>query len=82
MSGSIPIWKKDIQGKPMLPQGNLPLVVMAEFVKAHKEVISGFKNYIRFWQNLGNGSSVPRDYRPVIDYWSNAVEELGKPILS
>lgn len=66
-SGSIPLWKKDVEGKPMLPQGNPPLVPMEKFVKAHEEVISGLKNYIRFWQNLGNGSCVPRYYRPVID---------------
>ena len=81
-SGSIHIWKKDVEGKPMLPQGNPPLVPMANFVKAHEEVILGLKNYIRFWENLGNGSSVPRYYRPVIDYWSNVIQELGKPILS
>ena len=72
-SGSIHIWKKDVEGKPMLPQGNPPLVPMANFVKAHEEVILGLKNYIRFWENLGNGSSVPRYYRPVIDYWSNVI---------
>ena len=66
----------------MLPQGNPPLVPMEKFVKAHEEVIFRLKNYIRFWQNLGNGSGVPRYYRPVIDYWSNVIQELGRPILS
>ena len=64
-SGSICLWKTDPQGNPMLPHGDPPLVPMAEYVKAHEEVISGLKNYIKFWQNLGNGSSVPRYYRPV-----------------
>ena len=40
------------------------------------------KNYVRFWEKPGNGTGVPRYYRPVIDYWSNVIEELGKPIRS
>ena len=81
-SGSIRLWKTDTEGKPMLPHGDPPLVPMVEYVKAHEEVILGLKNYIKFWQNLGNGSSVLRYYRPVIDYWSKVIEEIGKPIIS
>ena len=81
-SGSIRLWKTDTEGKPMLPHGDPPQVPMAEYVKAHEEVILGLKNYIKFWQNLGNGSSVPRYYRPVIDYWSKVIEEIGKEIIS
>ena len=81
-SGSIRLWKIDSEGKPMLPQGNPPLVPIAQYVKAHEEVILGLKNYIRFWQNLGNGVNVPGYYRPVIDYWSKMIEEIGKEIIS
>ena len=55
---------------------------MVQYVKAHEEVILGLKNYIRFSQNLGNGSSVRRYSRPVIDYWSNVIEEIRKEIVS
>ena len=40
------------------------------------------KGYIKFWQNLSTGLDVPRYYCPVIGYWSNVIEELGKPIQS
>ena len=66
----------------MLPQGNPPSLPMAKFVKAHDEVISGLKNYIRFWQNLSNGPNMPRYYSLVIDYWSAVIEELGKPAIT
>ena len=79
---SIHIWKRDADGKPMLPQGNPPLLPMAKFVKAHDEVISELKNYIRFWQNLSNGPNMPRYYSLVIDYWSAVIEELGKPAIT
>ena len=48
----------------------------------HAKIISGLKGYIKFWQNLSSGSFVLRYYRLVIDYWSNVIEELGKPIHS
>ena len=48
----------------------------------HAKIISGLKGYIKFWQNLSSGSFVPRYYMLVIDYWSNVIEELGKPIHS
>ena len=67
-SGSICLWKTDNEGKPMLPKGDPPLLAMAQHIKMHKEVISGLKGYINFWQNLSNGSFVPRYYRLVIDY--------------
>lgn len=65
-----------------LPTGNPPLLPMAEYVKGHEDVILGIKSYIKFWQNLGNGSFVPRYYKRVIDYWINVIQELNKPITS
>ena len=78
-SNSICLWKTDSEGKPRLPKGDPPLLAMAEHIKMYEEVISRLKGYIKFWQNLSNGSFVPRYYRPVIDYWSNVIKEIGKP---
>ena len=78
--GGISLWKKNSEGKPMLPHGNPPLLPMAEYVKGYIDVISGIKAYVKFWEKLGSGVSAPRYYRPVIDYWNNVIQDLGKPI--
>ena len=80
--GGICLWKKNSEGKPMLPHGFPPLLPMAEYVKGHMDVIAGLKAYVKFWEKLGNGVSTPRYYRPVIDYWNNVIQELGKPSIS
>ena len=66
----------------MLPHGNPPLLPMAEYVKGYIDVISGIKAYVKFWEKLGSGVSAPRYYKPVIEYWNNVIEELGKRITS
>ena len=55
---------------------------MAKHIKMYAKIISGLKGYIKFWQNLSSGSFVSRYYILVIYYWSNVIEELGKPIHS
>ena len=38
--GGISLWKKNSEGKPMLPLHNPPLVPIVEYVKVHTDVIA------------------------------------------
>ena len=83
MEGGIELWKRDEAGTPHLPKGDLMLVPMFEYIKDHEEVVSGIKDYLKYWERWSNVqgpyAKFTKFIMPVIDYWKEMILSLQTP---
>ena len=79
----IELWKKDDQGKPMLPTSCLDVVPIADYVRDGPLAIQGIQTYLDFWKRCsvlkGKDHDSTKYMEPVILYWENIIIELEKP---
>ena len=81
--GGIELWKKDNEGRPMLPVGCPNMLPIADYVKDNLSVVNGIRDYLSFWEKWseknGKEATCTQFIEPVIDYWKDMIIELQRP---
>ena len=82
--GAIELWKRDASGKKaLLPVGEPMLLPMGAYIKDSGQMVSGIKDYIKYWDKLRVDRGLEDSYytyiKPVIEYWEDMIKALSEP---